>query len=102
MKKSINTLLRPFRAPDWYIILYLNEAFSVILPQSFIHISVVIESSVSLPPQPSFHPGGDYNSTLIALLSCSLLPLVCLSTNKSMKQEHREASAFPKCSSSFL
>lgn len=102
MKKSINTLLKPFRAPDWYIILYLNETFSVCLPQSFIHTLVVIKSSVPLPPQPSLHPGGDDNSPLIALLSCSLLLLICLSTNKSMKPEHREASAFPKCSSSFL
>ena len=93
MKKSINTLLKPFRAPDWYIILCLNETFSVILPQSFIHTSVVIEFSVLLPPQSSLHPGGDYNSTLIALLSCSLVLLLPLSTNTPMKQEHREASA---------
>lgn len=101
MEKSIDTLLKPFRAPDWYIILCLNEIFSVILPQSFIHTSVIIEFSVPLP-QLSLHSGGDYNFTLIALLSCSLLLLLHLSTNKSMEQECRKASAFPKCSSSFL
>lgn len=86
--------MKPFRAPDWYIILCLNETFSVILPQSLIQTSVVIEFSILLPPQPSLHPGGNYTSTLIALLSCSLLLLLPLSTDKSTGKHQQPKMLF--------